>query len=84
LGSTTFFPKAPFAELPEVLAQFVGQYYLERESPPEIIVEREFDDMQVLEATLAERSGHKVRITSSVRGMRARWLEMMHNNAARR
>ena len=81
LGSTTFFPRAPFAELSEVLAQFVGQYYLERESPPEILVESDFEDMQVLEATLAERSGHKVRITSAVRGLRARWLEMMHNNA---
>lgn len=81
LGSTTFFPRAPFAELPEVLAQFVGQYYLERESPAEILVERDFDDMEVLEATLAERSAHRVRITSSVRGIRARWLEMMRNNA---
>jgi hypothetical protein len=27
LGSTTFFPKAPFAEPPEVLAAFVAQYY---------------------------------------------------------
>src|ERR1700736_5616256 len=81
LGSTTFFPRAPFAELPEVLWQFVGQYYLEREAPPEILVERDFEDMQVFEATLAERSGHKVRITSSVRGLRARWLEMMRNNA---
>jgi excinuclease ABC subunit C len=81
LGSTTFFPRAPFAEIPEVLAQFVGQYYLERESPPEILVERDFEDMEVLEATLAERAGHKVRITSSVRGIRARWLEMMRNNA---
>jgi excinuclease ABC subunit C len=81
LGSTTFFPKAPFAEVPEVLAAFVAQYYLERESPPEIIVEREFDEMPLLEATLAQRSGHKVRIASQVRGLRARWLEMMHNNA---
>jgi excinuclease ABC subunit C len=81
LGSTTFFPKAPLAELPEVLAAFVTQYYLERESPPEIIIEREFDGVQVLEAALVERSGHKVRIASQVRGIRARWLEMMHNNA---
>lgn len=81
LGSTTFFPKAPLAELPEVLAAFVSQYYLGREAPAEIIVEREFDEMQVLEATLAERSGHKVRIAASVRGIRARWLEMMHTNA---
>jgi excinuclease ABC subunit C len=81
LGSTTFFPKAPLAELPEVLAAFVTQYYLERESPLEIIVETDFEEMQVLEATLAERTGHKMRITSSVRGIRARWLEMMHENA---
>ena len=52
LGSTTFFPRAPLAELPEVLAAFVAQYYLERESPAEIIVERDFEEMQVLEATL--------------------------------
>ena len=81
LGSTNFFPKAPLAELAEVLEAFVAQYYLERESPPEIIVEHDFDGMHVLEATLAERVGHKVRIASQVRGIRARWLEMMHNNA---
>ena len=81
LGSTTFFPKSAFAEPPEVLAAFVAQYYLERDSPPEIIVEQEFDEMALLEATLAQRSGHKVRIASSVRGIRARWLEMMHENA---
>jgi len=81
LGSTTFFPRAPLADLQEVLAAFVAQYYLERDSPSEIIVEHEFDEMPVLEATLAQRSSHKVRIASSVRGIRARWLEMMHENA---
>jgi excinuclease ABC subunit C len=81
LGSTTFFPKAPLAELPEVLSAFVTQYYLERESPAEIIVERDFDEMHVLEATLGERAGHKVRISSQVRGIRARWLELMRDNA---
>ena len=82
LGSTTFFPRAPLAELPEVLAQFVGQYYLERDSPAEILVEQNFEEMEVLEATLAERAAHKVRITSAVRGIRARWVEMMRNNAS--
>jgi excinuclease ABC subunit C len=81
LGSTTFFPKAALAELPEVLAAFVMQYYLQRDAPAEIIVQQDFEDMQLLEAALAERSAHKVRISSSVRGIRARWLEMMHNNA---
>jgi excinuclease ABC subunit C len=81
LGSTTFFPKAQFAELNEVLEAFTTQYYLERDAPAEIIVEQDFDEMQVLEAALAERSSHKVRISSSVRGIRARWLEMMQKNA---
>jgi excinuclease ABC subunit C len=81
LGSTTFFPKAPFAELPEVLAALVMQCYLERDAPAEIIVEQDFDEMQLLEATLTERLSHKVRISSSVRGIRARWLEMTRNNA---
>jgi excinuclease ABC subunit C len=81
LGSTTFFPKAPFAELPEVLAAFVMQYYLERDAPAEIIVEQDFDEMQLLETTLTQRLSHKVRICTSVRGIRARWLEMMHTNA---
>jgi excinuclease ABC subunit C len=81
LGSTTFFPKAPFAEPQEVLAAFVMQYYLERDAPAEIIVEQDFDEMQLLESTLAERLSHKVRISASVRGIRARWLEMTRNNA---
>ena len=81
LGSTTFFPKAQFAELPEVLAAFTTQYYLERDAPAEIIVEQDFEEMPVLEAALSQRASHKVRISSSVRGIRARWLEMMQNNA---
>ena len=81
LGSTTFFPKAPYAEVQEVLSAFVAQYYMERDAPPEIIVEQDFEEMALLETTFAGQSGHKVRITASVRGIRARWLEMMHNNA---
>jgi excinuclease ABC subunit C len=81
LGSTNFFPKAPFAEAPEVLAAFIAQYYAEREAPAEIIVEFEVEEIPVLEASLAERSGHRVRIAHSVRGLRARWLEMMQQNA---
>ncbi len=81
LGSATFFPRVQVAEAPEVLEAFVAQYYLERESPAQILVDRPFDEMPVLEATLAERSGHKVRISASVRGIRARWLDMMRENA---
>jgi len=82
LGHTTFFPKAPYAEPSEVLTSFIGQYYLEREAPQEIIVEHAVEDLELLEATLGSRAGHRVRIACSVRGIRARWLEMLQNNAA--
>ncbi len=81
LGSTTLFPSAPFAERSEVLASFLTQYYLERDPPPEIIVEHRFEEADVLEATLSERAGHRVRVASGVRGLRARWLDMMRTNA---
>jgi excinuclease ABC subunit C len=67
--------------LPEVLAAFTAQYYLERDAPAEIIVEQDFEERQVLEAALSQRSSHKVRICPRLRGIRARWLEMMQNNA---
>jgi len=81
LGSTTFFPKAALAEPQEVLAAFIAQYYLERESPAEIIVEFDFEELGLLEGTLSERAGRRVRIAASVRGIRAKWLEMMQSNA---
>ena len=81
LGSTTFFPKAHLSEPAEVMAAFLAQYYLERDTPDEILVEEQFDEMQLLESTLSERAGRKIRISASVRGIRARWLEMVHNNA---
>jgi excinuclease ABC subunit C len=81
LGSTNFFPKAPLSELPEVLSAFVVQYYLERDAPDEILTEQPFEEMELLEATLTQRTGRRIRITASVRGIRARWLEMVRNNA---
>ncbi|MDE2347911.1 MAG: excinuclease ABC subunit UvrC [Gammaproteobacteria bacterium] len=82
LGSTTFFPRAPLAEPAEVLGAFIGQYYAEREPPAEIIVEHDFEERALLEASLAARVQRRVRIAASVRGIRARWVEMMRDNAA--
>jgi len=82
LGSTTFFPTAAFAEREEILSGFLTQYYLEREAPAEIIVEQSLEERELLESTFSERSGHKVRIASGVRGIRARWLRIAQTNAA--
>lgn len=81
LGSTNFFPKAGVEEGADVLAAFVAQYYLSRTAPPEILVNLEFEDAELLASTLAERAGYPVQIRHQVRGTRARTIDMARINA---
>ena len=82
LGSRNHFPKIPpGADEAQVLSAFLSQYYLGRDAPGEIIVDRDFEDLSLLEEGLSERSGHKVRIKHRVRGDRHGWLDMAQTNA---
>lgn len=81
LGSNNFFPRAGLAEAGELLSGFLVQYYMGRDAPDEILISEPIEDADLLEATLTERMGKAVKIRSSVRGVRARWLEMAHTNA---
>ncbi len=82
LGSTNFFPKGGIAGEGEALGAFLEQYYLARETPDEIVVSHPVEDADLLEQALQERVGRAVAIRGSVRGTRARWLEMARTNAA--
>ncbi|MEO0576394.1 MAG: excinuclease ABC subunit UvrC [Pseudomonadota bacterium] len=82
LGSRSFYPaNALTSEDSEVLSGFLGQFYLDRESPKEVIVPMAVDDADWIAAALSERSGHSVVIKHQVRGDRASWLAMAHDNA---
>jgi excinuclease ABC subunit C len=81
LGSSNFFTKGGLGGEAEVVAAFLGQYYLAREAPEEILVSQAVEDNDLLEAVLGERSGHAVRLRSNVRGTRARWVGMARANA---
>jgi len=82
LGSRNHFPKiSGNASSRQVLTGFLSQYYLGRDAPSEIIVDADIDDRDLLEQSLSERSGHKVRIKNRVRGDRRRWLQMAKTNA---
>src|SRR5690606_39602663 len=59
----------------------LSQYYLGREAPSEIIISQPIEDADLLEATLSQRMERTVRVRSTVRGVRARWLEMARANA---
>lgn len=82
LGNKNFFPRIPEDEsLGDVLSAFLAQYYLDKEVPREILVNQGLEDTDLLTQVLQEHTGHRVSITSRVRGDRARWLEMAERNA---
>jgi excinuclease ABC subunit C len=66
----------------EVVAAFIGQHYFQEQPPVEILVPVAPLDGPILEAALAARSEHPVRIRHQVRGTRKRWLEMAATNAS--
>ena len=83
LGNRSYFPKLPEAMSPaQILSAFIPQFYLDRETPADIIVSARLEDAALLQQVLSETAGHKVSIRHSVRGERARWLELAVNNAA--
>ncbi len=82
LGSSNYFPKGGLGGDREVLGAFLAQFYLAREAPSEILIDGAVEESAALEQVLQQKAGHPVHIRSSVRGARARWLEMARNNAS--
>jgi len=82
LGNRGFYPSLP-EELTaaQILSAFIPQFYLKRDVPGEIIVSSALEDSQLIEEVLSDQSKHKVKLSSKVRGERAKWLEMALNNA---
>ena len=82
IGSGDYFPKLPGETDRDVLLNgFLGQYYLGKDAPAEIILDAEIEDAELLEQGLADKSGHKVAIRNRVRGDRLRWLKLAQTNA---
>jgi excinuclease ABC subunit C len=82
LGSSNYFPKGGLGGEAEMLTAFLTQFYLAREAPAEIVLTRAVEGTDALEEAFSQKAGHAVHIRAGVRGTRARWLEMAHNNAA--
>ena len=83
LGNKSYFPKIPHSySEPELLSAFIGQYYLQRRPPEEIITPHQPTEAEVLAEMLSNQREGKVKITSSVRGKRARWLDFANKNVS--
>ena len=82
LGTRDFFPRLPLdAEAADVLTQFITQYYLERPVPRELILGETLPDRELLAELLSQHAGRAVELKSSVRGERAKFLQMAERNA---
>ncbi|MDG2108071.1 MAG: excinuclease ABC subunit UvrC [Woeseiaceae bacterium] len=82
IGSRDHFPRLQGeTNKQKIINAFIAQYYLGRDAPAEIIIELDIPDGELLQQELTLRMGHKVRIRSSVRGDRLRFLQMAKTNA---
>lgn len=82
LGNRNFYPALPESMPPKnILDAFIPQFYLDRDVPVEIILSHRPEQHALLQMALCEQSGHRVKLSTQVRGERARWLELAVNNA---
>jgi excinuclease ABC subunit C len=81
VGDRSFFPQhADGAALPEIIAAFLMQHYLERPLPPTIVTAEAADEALLAEA-LSTQAGREVKLTSNPGGERRVWLTMATQNA---
>jgi excinuclease ABC subunit C len=66
----------------EFVTSLIKQLYLEAEYLPKAIhVSADFEDRELLEATLTQRAGHKVEIFTPKRGTKRAFLDLVESNA---
>ncbi|HHJ17657.1 MAG TPA: excinuclease ABC subunit UvrC [Gammaproteobacteria bacterium] len=82
LGNKHFFPKIPAdSRLEEVLSAFISQYYLTHTVPARLLMNAALADAGLLGQVLSAHAGHRVTLSHSLRGERARWLQLGVANA---
>ncbi len=86
LGSRSYYPKAPLAEqVSDLLDEFLPHLYLNGagrpDLPKEIIVNAPLEGAETLCGALQDRVGRKFEIRDSVRGFRAKWVELAERTA---
>ncbi len=82
LGQRDYFPTQSEGHSDaEILHAFLGQYFSERQAPPELIISHALEQQKLFEAVFSERSGRRVQIQAHPRSHRRKWLELAGRNA---
>lgn len=85
IGSKAYYPKMALESTEsEVLASFIGQFYLQDEGrpvPAQLILSHPLDDKQITVDALEKSRNKKVSVSHKVRGARNNWLKLAITNA---
>ncbi|HYD98211.1 MAG TPA: excinuclease ABC subunit UvrC [Alphaproteobacteria bacterium] len=81
-GNRAYFPAHDrAAELPEVLAAFVTQFYEDKAVPPLVLLSDELPEMELIAEALAVRAGRRVEMAAPKRGDKRRLIDHALTNA---
>ena len=82
-GTRSHFPQVdgPAPDAPELLRGFLGQYYLERPAPAEVLLNQPIRDAAAMAAWLSAQTGGRVRLQSAPRGRRRAQVRLAESNA---
>ena len=82
VGSSTYFVSGTDTEQPEIIENFLMQYYEDAPYiPPEILVPFMPEDQETIEEHLSSKAGRKVRLHVAVRGELHDFAVLAQNNA---
>ena len=82
LGNRSYYPKiTDDVSEATLMKYFIGQYYLNREVPDEIIVSEKPTDHSILESMLKKKSNKRISIAQHVKKKKLAWLNLAKKNA---
>ncbi len=81
MGRADFALTRGTAEIPEALSEFIKQYYQDSPVPPEIAVQYDIPEKELIMQWLASKSGRHVRIHVPMKGDKRKFLDMAARNA---
>ena len=83
LGHQVFAPRIPAdTSAEELRAAFLSQHYEHMPVPPEILLDGDVEDADLIGIALTEQAGHPVAVRQPSRGQRQRWVSLASTNAA--
>jgi len=81
-GNRDFYPRiGPDIEPPEVLEAFLGQFYDQKDPPPQLILSHQIENADLMTDALSQKLGRKVELLVPQRGEKAELIDSALRNA---